>query len=172
MILSLLKQKKIGQSQFVVLKFLLLISRSRVCMITVSVGTPSTSLEIKKKYWSFIWSTFFFFFFWLTVNCTSTGNKAKHYQLACYCSKFGREPATWSVAEALALREAEGTGLVQPQEETSGWLGISPFNAYKEWYVVGGWETMGSNGNEWFRLHSKIVFFMITTVLHWNRFPS
>lgn len=170
MILSLLKQKKIGQSQFVVLKFLLLISRSRVCMITVSVGTPSTSLEIKKKYWSFIWSTFFFF--WLTVNCTSTGNKAKHYQLACYCSKFGREPATWSVAEALALREAEGTGLVQPQEETSGWLGISPFNAYKEWYVVGGWETMGSNGNEWFRLHSKIVFFMITTVLHWNRFPS
>lgn len=49
MILSLLKQKKIGQSQFVVLKFLLLISRSRVCMITVSVGTPSTSLEIQKN---------------------------------------------------------------------------------------------------------------------------
>lgn len=153
-----------------VLKFLLLISMSRVCMITVSVGTPSTSLEIQKNI-----AVLFgvpFFFFWLTVNCTSTGNKAKHYQLACYCSKIGRGPATWLVAEALALREAEGTGLVQPQEETSGWLGISPFNAYKEWYAVGGWETMGSNRNEWFRLHSKIKFFMITTVLHWNRFPS
>lgn len=61
-ILSLLKQKKkIGQSQFVVLKFLLLISMSRVCTITVSVGTPPTSLEIQKKI-AVLFGVFFFFF--------------------------------------------------------------------------------------------------------------